>query len=52
MPVFLRFLTHAPFWTVVLSLVISFAIIVKHHANIARLARGEERRMGGGKGRE
>src|SRR5947209_17360377 len=25
-PVFLRFLTHAPFWTIVLSLVISFAI--------------------------
>ncbi len=44
-PVFLRFLTHAPFWTVVLSLVISFAIIVKHHSNIARLAQGKERRM-------
>jgi glycerol-3-phosphate acyltransferase PlsY len=45
-PVFLRFLTHAPFWTVVLSIVISIAIIVKHHSNIARLAQGTERKMG------
>jgi glycerol-3-phosphate acyltransferase PlsY len=45
-PVFLRFLTHAPFWTVVLSIVISVAIIVKHHSNIARLAQGTERKMG------
>ena len=45
-PIFLRFLTHAPFWTVVLSIVISVAIIVKHHSNIARLAQGTERRMG------
>lgn len=48
-PLFLRFLTHAPFWTVVLSIVISIAIIVKHHSNIARLAQGTERRMGGRK---
>lgn len=46
-PIFLRFLTHAPFWTVVLSIVISIAIIVKHHSNIARLAQGTERKMGG-----
>jgi|SRR6266850_1952965 len=45
-PIFLRFLTHAPFWTVVLSIVISIAIIVKHHSNIARLAQGTERKMG------
>jgi glycerol-3-phosphate acyltransferase PlsY len=45
-PIFLRFLTHAPFWTVVLSIVISVAIIVKHHSNIARLAQGTERKMG------
>ena len=45
-PIFLRFLTHAPFWTVVLSIVISVAIIVKHHSNIARLAQGSERKMG------
>jgi len=45
-PIFLRFLTHAPFWTVVLSIVISIAIIVKHHSNIGRLAQGTERKMG------
>jgi glycerol-3-phosphate acyltransferase PlsY len=45
-PIFLRFLTHAPFWTIVLSIVISIAIIVKHHSNIARLAQGTERKMG------
>jgi glycerol-3-phosphate acyltransferase PlsY len=45
-PIFLRYLTHAPFWTVVLSIVISIAIIVKHHSNIARLAQGNERKMG------
>ena len=45
-PIFLRFMTHAPFWTVVLSIVISIAIIVKHHSNIARLAQGTERKMG------
>ena len=45
-PLFLRFLTQAPFWTTVLSIVISLAIIVKHHSNIARLAQGRERKMG------
>lgn len=45
-PLFLRFLTHAPFWTINLSILISMLIIVKHHANIARLAGGRERRMG------
>src|SRR5947207_11528754 len=45
-PIFLRFLTHAPFWTIVLSNVISIAIILKHHSNIARLAQGTERKMG------
>ena len=48
-PLFLRFLTHAPFWTINISILISMLIIVKHHANIARLAGGSERRMGGKK---
>lgn len=48
-PLFLRFLTHAPFWTIIISIVIAILIIVKHHANIARLAGGKERRMGGKK---
>jgi len=45
-PLFLRFLTRAPFWTINLSIVIAMAIIVKHHSNISRLAQGRERRMG------
>jgi len=48
-PIFLRFLTHAPFWTLVVSIVIAMLIIVKHHANIARLTQGSERRVGEGK---
>jgi glycerol-3-phosphate acyltransferase PlsY len=50
-PLFLRFLVHASFWTIVISSVIALAIILKHHSNIARLAQGEERRMGGRKER-
>lgn len=49
-PLFFRFLVHAPFWTIVISTVIAFAIILKHHSNIARLAQGTERRMGARKG--
>jgi glycerol-3-phosphate acyltransferase PlsY len=45
-PVFMRFLVHAPFWTIIISTVISVAIILKHHSNIARLAHGTERRLG------
>lgn len=50
-PLFLRFLVHAPFWTIVISIVIALAIILKHHSNIARLAQGTERRMGEREGR-
>jgi glycerol-3-phosphate acyltransferase PlsY len=45
-PLFLRFLVQAPFWTIIISTLISLAIIVKHHSNIARLAQGTERRIG------
>lgn len=45
-PVFFRFLSHESFWTIVISIVISILIIVKHHTNIARLTQGSERRMG------
>ena len=45
-PIFLRFLTNANFWTIVISIVIVTMIIVKHHSNIARLTQGSERRMG------
>jgi len=46
MPLFLRYLAHAPFWTVAVSIAIAMVIIVKHHSNIARLTQGAERRMG------
>ncbi len=45
-PLFLRFLAHAPFWTINISIVIVILIIIKHHSNIARLTQGKERRMG------
>ncbi len=46
-PVFMRFMAvNTPFWRIVISIVIAIAVIAKHHANIARLARGEERKMG------
>jgi glycerol-3-phosphate acyltransferase PlsY len=46
-PVFFQLLAHdAPFWHRALSMPIALAVILKHHSNIARLARGDERRMG------
>ena len=45
-PIFLRFLTHASFWTISISIVIAITIIIKHHSNIARLTQGGERKMG------
>jgi glycerol-3-phosphate acyltransferase PlsY len=46
-PLFFHFMAHeAPFWRVVISIFIAVAVILKHHSNIARLAHGEERRMG------
>jgi acyl phosphate:glycerol-3-phosphate acyltransferase len=45
-PIFLRFLTHASFWTINVSIFIAIAIIIKHHSNIARLTQRSERKMG------
>jgi|ERR1051325_6517476 glycerol-3-phosphate acyltransferase PlsY len=45
-PLLFRFLSGAPFWRIVMSIAIAFAIIAKHHENIARMARGTERKTG------
>lgn len=46
-PLFFRFLAvNAPFWRIVISVVIALAVITKHHSNIARLAQRKERRLG------
>ena len=45
-PLFFRFLTDAPFWRTIVSIIIAMAVIAKHHSNIARMAQGKERRMG------
>lgn len=36
----------APFWRLTISILIAMAVIAKHHSNIARLAHGQERKMG------
>lgn len=47
-PLLFRFVSHdSPFWRTVISIGIALAVIVKHHSNIARLAQGKERRLGG-----
>jgi glycerol-3-phosphate acyltransferase PlsY len=51
-PIFLRFLSHAPFWTVVISILISLSIILKHRSNVARIVNGTERRVGDAKERQ
>lgn len=47
MPLFFRFLANnAPFWRIVISVVIALIVILKHHSNIARLAQRRERKLG------
>ena len=46
-PLFFRYLVNdAPFWRIVITIIISVAVILKHHENIGRLVHGTERRMG------
>ncbi|HVG23094.1 MAG TPA: glycerol-3-phosphate 1-O-acyltransferase PlsY [Thermoanaerobaculia bacterium] len=46
-PLLFRFVAHeSPFWRTVISIGIASAVILKHHSNIARLARGTERKLG------
>ncbi|HET8773476.1 MAG TPA: glycerol-3-phosphate 1-O-acyltransferase PlsY [Thermoanaerobaculia bacterium] len=46
-PLLFRFVAiDAPYWRTILSIGIALAVILKHHSNIARLARGSERRLG------
>lgn len=45
-PLLFRFLADAPFWQTTISIAVAIAVIVKHHSNIARLAQGNERKMG------
>ncbi|HEX9983096.1 MAG TPA: glycerol-3-phosphate 1-O-acyltransferase PlsY [Thermoanaerobaculia bacterium] len=46
-PVFFRFMTtNAPFWRIIVSILIAIAIIIKHHENISRLVAGTERKLG------
>jgi acyl phosphate:glycerol-3-phosphate acyltransferase len=46
-PIFFRYLvSDASFWHIVVSMAVALAVIAKHHSNIARLARGTERKLG------
>lgn len=45
LPVFVRFAADGTFWLTLFSIVIAAVVIIKHHENLARLARGEERRF-------
>ena len=46
-PLLFRFVAHdSPYWRTIVSIGIALAVILKHHSNIARLARGTERRLG------
>ena len=52
-PLLFRFVAHdSPYWRTVISIGIALAVILKHHSNIARLARGTERRLGRKKGED
>jgi acyl phosphate:glycerol-3-phosphate acyltransferase len=46
-PLLFRYVAlDSPYWRTVISIGIALAVILKHHSNIARLARGTERKLG------
>lgn len=45
LPVFVRFSAGGTLWLTVFSILIAAVVVLKHHENVARLARGEERRF-------
>ena len=45
LPIWIRFLSRPPMWINLAAITIALLVIVKHHSNIARLARGEERKF-------
>lgn len=45
LPLLLRVLSAPPLWINLAAVAIAVLIVLKHHANIARLARGEERKF-------
>lgn len=45
LPVFVRFASEGTFWLTLFSIAIAAVVVMKHHENVARLARGEERRF-------
>jgi glycerol-3-phosphate acyltransferase PlsY len=48
-PLLMRFLTNQPFWTLIFSIIIALAVIVRHRRNIERLAAGTEQRIDSGR---
>lgn len=44
-PLFVRFLTGGTTWEIVFSVLIGLLVIVKHHTNVARIIKGDERKF-------
>lgn len=44
-PLFVRFMTGGTTWEIVFSVLIGLLVIVKHHTNVSRIIKGEERKF-------